>query len=110
MADRYSGTDFGPYMVQVQNSESIESHIGGTNTTLKLDGGNNTVYPINHTNLAYGNIYAATDTSNSVFGGAAVHMMSAQYQFSTNGTKLTVGLQNGIVAGDGNCTIWWWYF
>ena len=51
MADRYSGTDFPPYMVQIQTSTSIESHLGGSNTTLRLDSGTNTVYPINHTNL-----------------------------------------------------------
>ena len=98
--DRYSATDFPPYMVQIQNSSSIESHIGGSNTTLKLDGGTNTIYPINHTNLAYGNVYAAADTSHSTFGGAGAYDI-AQYKFSTGGTKLTVGLQNGIVAGDG---------
>ena len=100
--DRYNASNFATYMSQIQSSTSIESLIGGQTTNATYDGsGSYNFYPINHSSLAYGNLYAGLNTSQYLVGSESYD--TQQYKWSGGNTKLIVGLQNASIdPSDGN--------
>ena len=109
--DRYNASNFATYMAQIQSASSIESLISNQNTNAIYDGaGSYNFYPINHTSLAYGNLYAGLNTSQFLLGAESYD--TQQYRWSTGNTKLIVGLQdasidpaNGNVSGGNNARV-----
>lgn len=97
---RYSSkTSFSNLMMQIQSSSSIESWMSNTSTVPSYEGGGNentSFYPINHSHLTCGSLYAGLNTSNSEFGYVGAYDV-AQYQWSPSTTKLNIGLQDGVV-------------
>ena len=94
-----SQTSFSNLMMQIQSDSSIEDWMTNRKTTPAFEGGGTaelSFYPINHTHLTCGNLYAGLNTANTAFGYAGAYD-TAQYQWSPNSTKLEVGLQNGVV-------------
>jgi hypothetical protein len=105
---RYSSSSgFSNHMMQIQNGGSIESWMSNISTIPSYEGGgseNNSFYPINHSHLTCGSLYAGLNTSNSEFGYVGAYDV-AQYQWSPSNTKLDIGLQDGVVdASNGEIT------
>ena len=109
--DKYNASGFATYMSQIQSSSSIEGLISGQNTNAIYDGsGSYNFYPINHTTLTTGNIYAGLNTAQYLLGSESYD--TQQYKWSTGNTKLVVGLQDasqdtttGDVSGGNNARI-----
>ena len=97
---RYSSsTSFTNLMMQIQSTASIEDWMTNTSTVPSYEGTgneNNSFYPINHSHLTCGSLYAGLNTSNSEFGYVGSYDI-AQYQWSPDATKLNLGLQDGVV-------------
>jgi hypothetical protein len=97
---RYSSSSsFSNHMMQIQSGGSIESWMSNISTIPSYEGGgseNTSFYPINHSHLTCGSLYAGLNTSNSEFGYVGAYDV-AQYQWSPSQTKLDIGLQNGVV-------------
>ena len=97
---RYSSsTSFTNLMMQIQSTSSIEDWMTNTSTVPSYEGNgneNNSFYPINHSHLTCGSLYAGLNTSNSEFGYVGSYDI-AQYQWSPDATKLNLGLQDGVV-------------
>jgi hypothetical protein len=102
-----SSSAFSNHMMQIQNGGSIESWMSNISTIPSYEGGgseNNSFYPINHSHLTCGSLYAGLNTSNSEFGYVGAYDV-AQYQWSPSNTKLDIGLQDGVVdASNGEIT------
>jgi len=106
--ERYNESSYSTYMAQIQSASSIETLISNQNTNAIYDGaGAYNFYPINHTSLAYGNLYAGLNTAQFLLGAESYD--TQQYRWSTGNTKLIVGLQdasidpaNGNVSGGNN--------
>ena len=98
--DRYSSkTDFSNLMMQIQSNASIEDWMTTRKTTPNFEGSgsdNTAFYPINHSHLTCGSLYAGLNTANTAFGYAGAYD-TAQYQWSPSSTKLEIGLQDGVV-------------
>ena len=95
----YSGTSFSNLMMQIQSNSSIESWISSINRVPAYEGSGNentSFYPINHSHLTCGSLYAGLNTADSIFGYVGSYD-TVPYQWSTNQTKLDVGLQDGVI-------------
>jgi hypothetical protein len=99
----WQSTALAPQMTQIQSSAGIESNFAPT-TTIRYDGsGNYNFQPINHSWLAYGNVYSGLNTSVYTVGSGAYD--TQQYRFSRTETKLVFSLQDAsISASDGSVT------
>ena len=100
--DRKNDPSYPPFMAQIQEASSIESLISGKNTNAVYDGvGEYNFYPINHSSLAYGNVYGGLNTSQYLLGSESYD--TQQYRWSVGETKLIFGLQDASInAGDGS--------
>ena len=95
----YSSSDFSNHMIEIQEGGSIESWMSNISTIPSYEGSgseNTSFYPINHSHLTCGSLFAGLNTSNSEFGYVGAYDV-AQYQWKSSSTKLNIGLQDGVV-------------
>jgi len=100
---RWESSSYATYMLQSDKVNSIDSNYLDT-TTVSLDGaGTNKLYPLNHSRLTTGAIYAGINTGDVLSGGAGAYD-TQHYRFASTGIRLTYSLQDGTVSSDGTVT------
>ena len=92
----WQSTALSTYMTQIQSTAGIESNFAPT-TIVRHDGaGSYNFQPINHSWLAYGNVYSGLNTSLYTIGSGAYD--TQQYRFTRNDTKLVYSLQDASIS------------
>jgi hypothetical protein len=99
----WQSTALSTYMTQIQSADGIEGNFAPT-TFVRHDGaGNFNFQTINHSWLAYGNVYSGLNTSLYTIGSGAYD--TQPYRFTRNETKLVYSLQDASIStSDGSIT------
>ncbi len=93
-------TSYATYMLQSDQSSSIENNYVATPTPIAYDGaGTHKIYALNHTKLTTGSVYSAVNTGNSDIGAGSFD--TQHYRLLSTNTKLKYSLQNGTVSATG---------